>query len=99
MAGHMVELAPKQEVLLQTPSIKKVDPQLERRAGDPLGVVAGGTKTILNPVAIEVERSNQHQAEDANSANRHNPSRNIDIHDGLAPAGIGAHSRTLAVLF
>jgi hypothetical protein len=95
----MVEVAPQQEVFLQAPSIKKVDPQLECSASDSLGVVAGGPKAILNPVAIEVERSNQHQAEDADSANSHNPSRNSDIHDGLAPAGIGGHSRMPAVLF
>src|SRR5882762_10253151 len=99
MARHIVELVPQQEVFLQPPSIKKVNPQLECGAGDPLGIVAGGSIAILNPVAIEVERSNQHQAEDADSANRHDSSSNIDIHDGLAPAGIGDHSRTPAVLF
>src|SRR5262245_30485081 len=99
MAVHMVELAPQQEVFLQAPSIKEVDPQPECGTGDPLGVVAGGAKSILNPIAIEVEGSHQHQAEDADSANRHNPSPNIDIHGGPAPAGISDYSRMPAVLF
>jgi hypothetical protein len=99
MARHIVEFAPQQEVFLQPPSIKKVDPQPECSAGNPLGIVAGGSKAILNPAAIEVERSNQYQAEDADSANRHDSSPDIDIHDGLAPTGIGDHSRVLAVLF
>src|SRR5262245_4195930 len=88
MAGHMVEVAPKQEVLLQAPSIKEVGAQPECGTGDPLSIVAGGAKSVLNPVAKEVEGTNQHQAEDADSANCHNPSPNIDIHGGLGPAGI-----------